>query len=58
MFGGNIGMTEERDKLAERIMTSIRISKRNKERIYAIGSMGKTVNEVVDEILTFYEENH
>lgn len=51
-------MTEERDKLAERIMTSIRISKRNKERIYAIGSMGKTVNEVVDEILTFYEENH
>ena len=38
--------------------TSIRISKRNRQRIRDIGSMGRTVDDVLDEILTFWEENH
>ena len=40
------------------IMTSIKISKRNRQRIRDIGSMGRTYDDVLDEILTFYEENH
>ena len=40
------------------IMTSIKISKRNRQRIRDIGSMGRTYDDVLDEILTFWEENH
>lgn len=49
-------MTDE--KGIDDVMTSIRITKRNRQRIYDIGSMGRTINEVLDEILTFWEENH
>ena len=40
------------------IMTSIKISKRNRQRIRDIGSMGRTYDDVLDEILTFWEEHH
>ena len=46
------------DKGIDDIMTNIRITKKNRQRIRDIGSMGKTYDEVIDEILTFWEENH
>ena len=42
----------------DNIMTNIRITKRNRQRIRDIGAMGKTYDDVLDEILTFWEENH
>ena len=46
------------DKGIDDIMTSIKISKRNRQRIRDIGAMGRTYDDVLDEILTFWEEHH
>ena len=46
------------DKGIKDIYTSIRIKKGTRQRIYDIGAMGKTIDEVVNEILDFWDENH
>ena len=42
----------------EDVYTSIRISKRNRRRLYEFGKMGDTLNDVLDEVLDFYEQHH
>ena len=46
------------DESIDNIMTSISIRKKTRQRIRDIGSMGRTYDDVLDEILTFWEENH
>ena len=48
----------DKDSDMGKVMTNIRITKRNRQRIYDIGSMGRTINDVLDEILTFWEDHH
>lgn len=50
-------MTKEENDIGN-IMTSISIKRRTRQRIRDIGSMGRTYDDVLDEILTFWEENH
>ena len=37
---------------------NINITRRNRQRLRDIGSMGRTYDDVLDEILTFWEEHH
>lgn len=50
-------MTKEENDIGN-MMTSISIKRRTRQRIRDIGSMGRTYDDVLDEILTFWEENH
>jgi len=37
---------------------NINISRRNRQRLRDIGSMGMTYDDVLDEVLTFWEDHH
>lgn len=46
------------DNAIDNVMTSISVKHKTRQRIRNIGSMGRTYDDVLDEILTFWEEHH